>query len=419
MCDVQSSKARAAKSRASRARRLACFAVVLLVLGLSAQTSLWRPGTRFGFAENVQIGEAQAWWSGRLDLPQRRWDTALHDGKVYSYFPPAFTLIAAAIVPFCGGVPHGVLLALAVVAVWLLYALFLRLVGEPFWSAALTVGFVLGTSAWPVFHEAVRSAAPYHVNHLLAVIGLAVMLQEWFHRRRLWPMLAGFALAFWSRQMLVVFALPLLYAAGSAEDVRGRRERLARCAVSLAMIAGAYLALNTAKFGHPLRTGYMLNHERRDDVFARESREHGLLSVHWVPRNLYYANLGFPELHRIESRGASRYYLRPNDMGTGIWWTTPLLVWVLIDVRRIWRDEARRVWLVAGVALMAMLSLWHATGAVQRGYNRYSLDYVLVLWALIVPACMTPRRRWVTAVLLAWGVLYFRVVLTWPHVRVW
>lgn len=423
MTDVAASNVTAGELE-GRLRRWAYLAMVLIVLGLLSQASLWRPGARFGLNENVQIAEAQAWWSGRLDLPERRWDTALYHGRVYSYFPPAFTFVAALIVPFADGVPQIVLVALAALAVVLIYRLFVSLAGSAFWAAALTLGFVLGTSAWPVFQAAVRSAAPYHVNHLLAVIGTAVMLHEWFGRCRLWRVLVGWALAIWSRQMLVVLAIPLLWSAWRGRGVRQEsngvaRKRLVVCLVSMAAIGGAYLALNTAKFGNPLRTGYMLNHQERADVFARESRAHGLLSPHWVPRNLYYLNLGFPRLYRIEADGATRYYLRPNEMGTGIWWTTPLLVWLLIDLRRIWRDPSRRVWLVSVALLVAMLSLWHATGAVQRGYNRYSLDFMLVLWALIVPGCVEPKRRWISVALLAWGVLYFRVAVTWPHVRVW
>jgi len=422
MTDVKASTVVAGEP-GGRRRRWAYLALVLIVLALLSQASLWRPGTRFGLNENVQIAEAQAWWSGRLDLPERRWDTALYHGKVYSYFPPAFTFISALIVPIADGVPQIVLVGLAALAVVLIYRLFVSLVA-PFWAAVLTLGFVLGTSAWPVFQEVVRSAAPYHVNHMLAVIGCAVLLHEWFGRRRLWPMLVGWALAVWSRQMMVVFAIPLLWSAwcgrGDRQAPNGvDRKRLAVCLVWMAAVGGVYLALNTAKFGNPFRTGYMLNHQARSDVFARESRAHGLLSPHWMPRNLYYINLGFPRLNRIEVDGGTRYYLRPNEMGTGIWWTTPLLVWLLVDLRRIWRDPTRRVWLVSVALLVAMLSLWHATGAVQRGYNRYSLDFMLVLWALIVPGCVAPKRRWVSVALLAWGVLYFRVVLTWPHVRVW
>ena len=82
-------------------------AVVLLVtFVLLTEAKLWRSGDIFHLENNSQIGEATSWWEGRLDLPRRMWDTALKDGKVYSHFPPMFTMLAALVVPFLGGVPH-------------------------------------------------------------------------------------------------------------------------------------------------------------------------------------------------------------------------------------------------------------------------------------------------------------------------
>ena len=55
-----------------------------------------------------------------------------------------------------------------------------------------------------------------------------------------------------------------------------------------------------------------------------------------------------------------------------------------------------------------MLLFWHATGAVQRGFNRYSLDYLPVLLALVAPTCCVGWRRWVSLAMVGWSVLYFR-----------
>jgi len=417
--DKPSTVATDARRGHARLLRWGCPIAVLVVLWAASPPSSLRWDLVFGWHTNVQIGEAQAWWQGRLDLPERVWDTALYQGKVYSYFPPAFTFVSAVLVPFAGGVPQPALLCLALVLVLVVYRLFRSLTDSPVCASLLAVGFVLGTSAWPVLTAALRDATPYHVNSVLAMIGVATMLCGFFPRPRIGVMAAGLALAVWSRQMTVVMALPMLYAAWRQPDRSRTRRDLVVAVAAIGVIGAVSLSLNVAKFGNPLRTGYMLNHEQRNDVFAREARTYGLLSLHWVPRNMYYANIGAPQWHRIESDGRTQYYLRPNEMGTGIWWTTPFLLWLFVDWRRIWGDSRRRVWLISAVAVFVLLSLWHATGAVQRGYNRYSLDYMLVLWALLAPGSLSPKRRWLTAAMLAWGVFYFRVVLQWPHVRVW
>jgi hypothetical protein len=380
---------------------------------------LWQPDRVFSARENIQIGEAQAWWRGKMDLPERVHDTALRDGRVYSYFPPMFSLIAASMVPFFGGVPHLVVVMLVVGVLLLSYVLFHRLSHSIVWSVVLTIGLICGTSAWPVFDEALRGAAPYHVNHVLCMMGVLLLLNEYFGTRRVCVGAIGFGLATLSRQLTVVFALPLLFMAYSNSDARPRRLRVGMAAIGCLVIGGGYLWLNAVKFGHPLTTGYMLNHEGRDDVFAREAREHGTLSLHWIPRNLYYANVGLPDVHAIQTAGQERVYIRPNRMGTGIWWTSPILVWLFLDARRIVRDRERLPIFVAAGSLFGLLMLWHATGADQRGYNRYSLDYMPALFALIVPGCMEARRRLITTGLIFWGVVYYVWILPMPYIRIW
>lgn len=393
--------------------------VLLLIWGWLTPAKLWRPGTVLGIDENVQIAEALAWWDGRLDLPERRWDTALYEGKVYSYFPPVFTIIAAAVVPFFGGIPHLVLALLACITVALAFLLFFRLTESAWWSLALGLGFVCGTSVFPVLDQCLRGGAPYSVNHVISVIGTLIFLDDYCGRRRVWPGCVGLVVTALSRQLTIGYALPLAMMALEHSPGASRQRRIALVATTCVLIGVVYGGLNTLKFGHPLSTGYMANHEGRDDVFAREARANGLVSPRWVPRNLYYTNVGLPTFHRVDTAGEEEAFLRPNTMGAGIWWTSPLLLYLLIDARRTIRDRRGVALLAGGVAVFVMLMFWHATGAVQRGYNRYSLDYIPVMFALIAPRCVEGRRRWMTAACIAWGVLYFCVVLPMPRVRMW
>ena len=109
--------------------------------------------------------------------------------------------------------------------------------------------------------------------------------------------------------------------------------------------------------------------------------------------------------------GEPEYHLRPNFDGTGIWWTTPLLLWLLVELRRILADPAARGLLVAAVLIYAALLFFHATGADQRGYNRFSLDYLPALFAVIVPTCFRGRRRWLSLAMILWSVVYFRCLI--------
>ncbi|MCP4247176.1 MAG: hypothetical protein GY778_09015 [bacterium] len=393
-------------------------ALVLAVCWLLNAEDLWRPETLRGFESNAQIGEAQAWWNGRLDLPERVWDTALKDGRVLSHFPPAFSIISAALIPWFGGVPHWFFVLLAAAVPVCAYVLFLRLTRSAVWAVILAVGYVCGTSVWPVLAEMLRYGKPYHVNHTLASIGVLLILIDYFGRRRIWLGALGLMLAAWSRQATIAYALILLLAAWWGVERIGRRRRLVIVALTGLLLGTVYCGLNVLKFGHPLRTGYMLNHEGRTDSFARDAREVGVVSVRWVPRNLYYSNLGPPRVGKIDVAGESKWYVKPNTKGTGIWWMSPLLLLIFFDLRRLVRDPSTAAPLAAALMTYAILMLWYSTGEDQRGYNRYSLDYLPVILALIAPRCMVGRRRWLTPVAVAWSLVYFRILLPLPHLEV-
>ena len=97
----------------------------------------------------------------------------------------------------------------------------------------------------------------------------------------------------------------------------------------------------------------------------------------------------------------------------------PLLLFLFVDARRILKDPHKAALLLGAASVFGLLMFWHATGAMQRGYNRYSLDYLPALLVLIAPLAIEGRRRWVTVGLIACGVLYFEVLLPMPHIQVW
>lgn len=390
---------------------LALAVVYVAFFGLM-QVRLVQTDRLFSGAANTQVTEAKCWWDGHLDLPRRVNDTALHDGKVYSHFPPMFTLVSAALVPLFGGVPHWFMVLFVALPMPLLaFLLFRRLVNNPWHATALAIALVCGTSVWPVLRIALRSGSPYFVNHAVATIGLLLMLVEYFGRRRIWVVGIGLLIAALSRQLTLAYAIPLLWLAWQRGEGSHRRRDMTVAVAFLTVIVALPMVLNTLKFGHPLTTGYTLIYEGRDDRFANDARTHGLFAAHFVPRNLYYANLGFPRLHRIEMAGETEYHLRPNTEATGIWWTTPLLIWIFFDRRRILGDPAARSLLVGAAGVFVALLFFHATGADQRGFNRFSLDYMPMLLVAIAPTCFSRRRRWVSGAMIVWSVVYFRFLI--------
>jgi len=331
-----------------------------------------------------------------------------------------FTLVAMGGIALFGQVPLWCLVVLLGLPIPLLaYALFRRLTGHWHWGALLALALIFGTSLLPVLDKVLRGVTAYAGNHVLAVIGLLIFLHEFFGRRRVAVAGIGLIIATLSRQLSFAFVIPFIWMAwhpmreehvATGRTQPGRRIALAGLLALAAVLP--YPILNTLKFGSPLETGYDLIYEGRTDQLAQAARTHGVFSTHFIPRNLWYMNVGPPRVHQITMAGREEIHIRPNQQGTGIWWTTPLLLFLFPALPEIWRGPGRR-WLLIGCGLVfSVLMLFHNTGALQRGYNRFSLDFVPVLMALVAPICVRHKwKRWISVVLIIWSVVYFRILI--------
>lgn len=392
-----------ASKTAKRGWRLLELAAVYTLFIVLFDAPLWRPGWALTAADNVHVAEAQAWCNGSLALPKRQWDTAVYDGRVYNHFPPLLTLISAAVLPFSpDGVPFNVL---AVLFAWpipaLAYALFLRRTGSGWQAAILACVYLLGTSQYCVLSRSLGSGMVWQLNHAASQLGLLLFLLAYYGSVSAGLLGPGLLLASWTRLTMLVYWAPAMWRAWTGEPA-GRGRRLAWMAVWGVVVVGFLGTMNSLKFGHPWATGYGAIYEGRDDDWARAARE-GIFSIRFLPRNLYAMNLGFPKI--VPEPGG--FKLASNSQGTGIWWTTPLLLYVCVDWRRIMADRRNLVLLTAVMAVYIALMLFHTTGADQRGYNRFSLDFVLCLMAVSAPWVFEGRRKFVSAVLAVWSVSYF------------
>ncbi len=399
---------------------LAIWLIVVYALFLLAV--FWQvgvPDNLFGPEHNLQIAEARSWWQGRMDLGGDFWDSALVDGRFFSPFPPMFSLISAIAWPIFGGVPQVLVISIAALLPWLAMRVFAGLSGASRHGALLTIALLLGTSLWRVVDNAVVDGSVYHVNHLLAAVGMLILLGEYFGRRRVWFAGIGLLIAVFSRQLSIFFVLPFIVMAWG-DDRPGRVTRLGVVAATVAVALSVPLTLNWLKFKSPLDSGYMRIYEGRTDALAMTAKTHGLFSPTFLERNLYYANLHTWRIKQVEIAGELKTFAESDRNGTSIWWTSPILLWIVFAFGSVWRKAKSRqmAWLaLSGFAVFAILMCHHSTGYVQRGFNRFSLDYILVLLTLITPVCCVGKRIWISVLMVAWSVFYFFVVSYWPHVE--
>ena len=392
-----------------RRRRLAGLVLVYLAVYLLVDAHGLKHSYLLIPRNNSNVAEAQALFDGRLALAERAYDTALYQGEAYNVFPPLFTLIAAAVMTVVpAGVPNSVLIVLLLLPTpGLAYALFLRRTDRVRMAVLLSWCYLLGTSLLPLMDRGLRNGEVWVVQHLLAQIGLLIFLLDYFGRRRIWLGGIGLIIAAWSRQLAALYLIPLVWAGVAGHQGRSWRLRLATLALVTVVLAALPASLNALKFGSPLESGYRYIYEGRwddPDDWAAQSARRGLFSPAFVPRNLYYMNLGLP----LPDSPLWLVRFVPNPYGTGIWWTTPLLLFLVTQWRRPWAQPDLRYLLTAAAAIFAVLMLYHTTGWAQLGYNRFSMDFMVVLLAVIAPVCDGPKRKWVTFGFVLWSIWYFR-----------
>lgn len=409
--------------RGPRARTLICAALALaavqLVAGPKLQLSQWQLTAE----KNVGVVEGLAWLDGRIDLPlpvadplhHRPNDTALIGGRIYNVFPPLFGLLTVTLLPlnrfFFGCDDYWLpILYVAVVFGSLFTAAFLAFrarVADAAWAGLLSVGLVAGSAVLPNLYLARHEflGGTYHVT---ATTGLLLLAGDLLGRQRIWPGLIGLLVAFWSRPLTIFFALPLAW-------VAWRRGRRAMFAVGMALVVLPPAALNYAKFGSPAPTGYRAIYVGREhEPVARRCDEFGLFNPRFawqavgdLPHsNLYYMHLALPQIN-VSSTSID---FVPDWHGVNIWFTTPLLLFVLLDLRRWWAERPARFLMLASLPIMAALLCYHDPGFIQFGYYRYALDFIPVWLLVIAPGTRGGRRAWFASLCIAWSLLYFQSV---------
>ena len=156
------------------------------------------------------------------------------------------------------------------------------------------------------------------------------------------------------------------------------RQRLVAAAWGLLPVVATVGLLawhNQARFGNPFEIG--ATYQDLGYFFREDHRRHGILSLHYLPTNLYYQFVAYTVLRSDQW------------MGGGLFWMTPVLLGAPYAVWRGRRDPL--VWALAASCLLVYvpIGLNIGTGWITFG-PRYLLDLMvplLVLTALGV-------RRW-------------------------
>ncbi|WP_232628161.1 hypothetical protein [Methylobacterium sp. Leaf118] len=332
-------------------------------------------------------------------------DCALFEGRTYVIFPPVPAVIAMPFVALFGfpGFKGFVFLGLALSGLSLLaWRAIFRALGVERTDALWLLAAIAFAS--PLFQVTLRSDGVWFYAQTVGFLMISASLWAAICRGSL-PLAGLFVgLAFLCRQMAIFYPLVLLFLCLPRDrplgaGLLGLVRPVLLAGIPIAAALAVYFAYNAARFGNPLETGYAFIHNPDQTTFIwRRISETGLFSREYLLFNTLY--LFLQGLH-FEFGGPRLTTLTGFDKaGTALLVASP---WVLLAVYahldRVSAAGAAVIAIIAGITLF-----YHSNGAEQIATQRYTLDWLPILWVLMARGNRPPAFA-ALPLLVTWGIL--------------
>ncbi|KKR50592.1 MAG: hypothetical protein UT84_C0010G0015 [Candidatus Curtissbacteria bacterium GW2011_GWA1_40_16] len=237
--------------------------------------------------------------------------------------------------------------------------------------------FVFGTVLYFVGLIDISAYLPQAVGTAFMVLSIL----EYFTKRRF--LLIGILIAAAGATRVTLFGITLFYL---FEIFQNRKNHDFKKEVALLLIPVVFSlvllgAYNLRRFHSPFDTGYTKNVTVLDKNYL--NNQLGWFSPVHIPANLYNLLLRGPDpvLRENVEMVLKFPYLKADGMGLAIWYTSPLFLYIIAIKRASHTKSA-----VVGLVALAFPSLiYMGIGASQYGY-RYSLDFIPLLFLILLPA---------------------------------
>ena len=369
---------------------LSIFLFGLVVFGATFAERLARHSP-----DNHYVYMADGFLHGRLHLegaPPHRNDWAKYDDKWYVSFPPAPAVLMMPGV-FIFGMSFNdriftLFFAAAGPALLFLVLMLLRRRGSihrtPHELALLSAVFGVGT----VYYFAAVQGSVWYTAHMVGTTLMLLFMLAALDATH--PILAGLALgaAFACRPPMLLaapfFVFELLRPhfgdspkglfssiPGALKQIGMKKTLLELICfiVPIAAILGMMMAMNAARFDDPFEFG----HKHLQVRWTGRILKWGLFHYHYLAHNLAVALTLLPWL------SAKPPYLQISLHGLAIWFTTPMLLYILWPKKR---DRFYVALAVTAACVAAPSLLYQNSGWIQFGY-RFALDYMPYLMVML------------------------------------
>ncbi|MFH1437565.1 MAG: hypothetical protein ABIJ56_17800 [Pseudomonadota bacterium] len=355
-----------------------------VIYGLAFNTRLLKPSP-----DNHFVYQADAFLNKQLNLtrpPPHGNDWVKYDNKWYVSFPPLPAIMMMPGVKIWGYKFNDRLFTFFFTPLPILFLFLalerLRKKERIKTSMRENIGLSILFGAGTVYFFVAVQGSVWFTAQVIGTSLLACYIYFALDGRR--PLLAGLflGLGFLCRTP-VCFAFPLLVyevlrAADKPERFYGwilkifewkHLQKFLLFAIFPAAIVVFAMVINTMRFDSPFEFG----HRHLNVLWTSKFSKWGLFNYHFLARNLATVFTLLPWLSRIPP------YITISNHGLAIWFTTPVLLYLLWPRLRGGLHTA--LWI--SVVCVAALSLFYQnTGWVQFGY-RFSIDYMLFLVMLL------------------------------------
>lgn len=218
--------------------------------------------------------------------------------------------------------------------------------------------------------------------HAVTVFLILLALVEYSGRRRYGVIGCIMALVVAARLTagigIIFFIFDILFL--SAQNVKDKTRSLSALLIPFCISVFLLGVYNAVRFGSFFEQGYSLQTLIIPDLFR--SREYGLMSMIFLPANLYHAFIAAPlPLFRDHLTSVLQFpYVRPNPWGMSMFVTSPYLVYLFFSR---FRDRISKYLLITCALVAAPIFLYYGVGYWQFGY-RYALDFFPFLFLLFL-----------------------------------
>lgn len=276
----------------------------------------------------------------------------------------------------------------------------------------LATAFVFGS----VYISLVVLPISAFLVQVVTVFFLLLALDEFFHRKRFFLIGLYLGYAILTRDIIGIAVVFFLYEIAFLPTIKHKIKAIAALFIPMIICSLLVFSFNYVRFGSILDNGYDHNISHGQDLLL--SRQEGFFSPKHIPGNLYLLLFKAPDPIKLYD---VNYVLKPpylhvDPWGLGIFFTSPLFVYLLFVSLK--EKYAKASLLTIGVILIPTLT-YYAYGVWQYGY-RHAVDFYPFLFLLLIPLFREkmPLRAKVLILysivfnfgymLSLWGIYFFR-----------